>query len=271
MTVATYVKPSGPGVNTRGEAAGLRWLAGAEAGGGVRVAHVIDVDDRRLVLERIAQRRPTRAAARGFGAALAVTHAAGASWLGQPPQGWGGPMFVGRSHTPLVPRSDAPAAWGKFYARYRIGNFLKALVDRHALAHEQAAIFERVMARLEGGEFDVPEPRLVERSGVACARLHGDLWAGNVLWADEGQNSTGAVLIDPMASGGHAETDLAFLDLFGLPYLHEVLNAYDAASPLSDGWRGRVALHQIGPLLFHAVLFGGGYLGQALSAARAYV
>jgi len=43
------------------------------------------------------------------------------------------------------------------------------------------------------------------------SRVHGDLWSGNVQWAADG---TGW-LIDPHAHGGHRETDLAMLDLFG--------------------------------------------------------
>ena len=101
------------------------------------------------------------------------------------------------------------------------------------------------------------------RRGVAApaeppARLHGDLWSGNVLWAPDG-----AWLIDPAAHGGHRETDLAMLALFGCPHLDRVLAAYDEAAPLADGWRDRVPLHQLFPLLVHVVLFGRGYAAQA--------
>ena len=85
------------------------------------------------------------------------------------------------------------------------------------------------------------------------ARLHGDLWSGNVLWAPDG-----AWLIDPAAHGGHRETDLAMLALFGCPHLDAVLAAYDEAAPLADGWRARVPTHQLFPLLVHVVLFGRG-------------
>ena len=84
-----------------------------------------------------------------------------------------------------------------------------------------------------------------------------------MLWGDDG-----AVLVDPAAHGGHRETDLAMLALFGLPHLDRVLAAYDEAYPLADGWRDRVALHQLHPLLVHATLFGGGYVGQATAVAR---
>jgi fructosamine-3-kinase len=77
-------------------------------------------------------------------------------------------------------------------------------------------------------------------------------------------------LIDPAAYGGHRETDLAMLDLFGAPHLGRILAAYDEATPLAEGWRDRVALHQLYPLLAHAVMFGGGYGARADAVARRY-
>ena len=68
------------------------------------------------------------------------------------------------------------------------------------------------------------------------ARLHGDLWNGNVLWGLDGR----VWLIDPAAYGGHREADLAMLALFGLPHLPRVLEAYAEAAPLADGWEERV-------------------------------
>jgi fructosamine-3-kinase len=96
------------------------------------------------------------------------------------------------------------------------------------------------------------------------ARIHGDLWSGNVHWAADGR----AYLIDPAAHGGHRETDLAMLALFGAPQLDRILAAYDAAWPLSDGWRERVPLHQLHPVLVHAALFGGSYGARAGALAR---
>ncbi len=79
----------------------------------------------------------------------------------------------------------------------------------------------------------------------------------------------GAWVIDPAAHGGHRETDLAMLALFGCPHLDAVLAGYDDSSPLAAGWRERVALHQLFPLLVHTVLFGPGYATQASAVARA--
>ena len=114
-------------------------------------------------------------------------------------------------------------------------------------------VVDAVISRCETGDFDDDDPP---------ARLHGDLWSGNVMWTPEG-----VVLIDPAAHGGHRETDLAMLALFGCPYLDAVIDGYQQQRPLRDGWRERVGLHQLYPLLAHVVLFGGGYARQAHAAA----
>lgn len=88
-----------------------------------------------------------------------------------------------------------------------------------------------------------------------------------MLWSDV---ETGAVLIDPHAQGGHAETDLAILDLFGLTHLKHVIGAYDEIASLADGWQERVQLQQLQPLLVHTWLFGGAYLRRAVGTARKF-
>jgi fructosamine-3-kinase len=119
-----------------------------------------------------------------------------------------------------------------------------------------APAVRQVASRLTDGDESLTGP------AEPPARLHGDLWSGNVLWT-----ARGAVRIDPAAHGGPRETDLAMLALFGLPGLDDVLRAYDQAFPLAPGWRGRVAVHQLHPLLVHAALFGGGYGAEAGRAA----
>lgn len=84
-------------------------------------------------------------------------------------------------------------------------------------------------------------------------------------------NATHATLIDPMAHGGHAETDLAMLRLFGCDRLDDLIRGYDEASPLADGWRDRVGLHQLAPLLLHCVIYGGYFLGETLRVATRYI
>jgi len=226
------------------EAAGLRWLAAA---GGASVVVPLEVTDDRIVLPRLTPVAPSPAAAEAFGRALATTHRAGAPWFGAPPPGVSGAGFI--AELPL-PMTDGAPAWGEFYAAARL---------RPYAAGAWSASLDAVCDRLAAGDETLtgpPEPP---------ARLHGDLWSGNVVWT-----AAGAVLVDPAAHGGHRETDLAMLALFGLPHLDRVLAAYDEAHPLADGWRDRVALHQLHPLLVHARLFGGHYKSEATRAADSY-
>ena len=254
-----------------GEAAGLRWLAEAEAEGGLHAARVVSVSPYELVEERIVVQSSGTDAARRAGAALARTHAAGAPWWGSPPPGWQGSYRIDASLTPTVDESDAASTWGAFYAESRVMAYVRVLRDEGSYGQREVAVFERLAARLVDGAFDAPQPALVTQKGHEVARLHGDLWAGNLLWDANPNNATGAALIDPMAHGGHAETDLAMLALFGCAHLDDLICSYNEVSPLADGWRERVSLHQVAPLLLHCVLFGGHYLAAALGAARRYV
>lgn len=233
------------------------------------MAAVIAVDESRLEIEHIPSGRASVAAARKFGRSLAVTHAAGADWWGCPPRDWVGGPSVGNSQTPLVlDRADSASTWGEFYADSRILDFARRLSEAGAIDKAEYAVFDRLADRLRAGDFDVAQPELVAAAGNTVARVHGDMWAGNVLYDD---GATGATLIDPMAHGGHAETDLGTLAVFGFQHLDEVYRGYDEASPFAPGWQERVDLHKLGVVIMHAHLFGGGYIGESLHLARRYV
>ncbi len=192
-------------------------------------------------------------AARTFGRRLAVTHDAGASGFGAPPQGWDGPGFFGPLTRPLPMSLTPHDSWGEFYAEERLLPMLEH-ADRIGPARP-GPMSNSVAKRCARGDFDDDD---------RPARLHGDLWSGNVMWTE-----AGAVLIDPAAHGGHRETDLAMLALFGCPHLGAVVDGYHSVHPLRAGWRDRVALHQLYPLLAHVALFGAGYAHQTAAAARA--
>ena len=108
--------------------------------------------------------------------------------------------------------------------------------------------------------------RIAELAGPAepAARLHGDLWGGNVLWS-----GGRPYVIDPVAYGGHREVDLAQQRRFGSPR-PGVQAAYESVAPLAAGHEERIALYQLFPLLVHAVLFGGGYGASVENAAGRY-
>jgi fructosamine-3-kinase len=238
-----------------GEAAALRWL-GEPGGLGVPdVLGVADDDPRLLALEWLDEGPAGDEAALGRG--LATVHAAGADGFGAvAPARDGGssgpptPLRIG----PLVLPNDPLPDWPSFYAERRLRPLLGPARDRGALSASGVRAVEDVcdrMTELAGP----PEPP---------ARLHGDLWSGNVLWS-----GGRPFLIDPIAYGGHREVDLAMLRLFGAPG-PRLLDAYEDVTPLADGHEDRVALYQLFPLLVHAVLFGGGYGSSVERAARRY-
>lgn len=232
------------------EAAGLRWLA--EAPGGVPVPQPLKVWDTGIELPWLPSVPATREAAERLGRGLAATHGAGAPAFGSPPAAWDGDGFIG----PLPLPHGGFQRWGEFYAWLRLLPYAEPAHETGAISTRARDDVRRVCDRLASGELD---------GSVSPCRIHGDLWSGNVVWTPDG-----SVLVDPAAHGGHPETDLAMLALFGLPHLDSVVGAYEEASPLPDGWRDRVALHQLHPLLVHAVLFGGGYGERAAEAARRY-
>lgn len=231
------------------EAAGLEWLT---VEGGVPCVQVIAHDATSLTLRRLYPSVPTAPAAREFGARLARTHNAGAPAFGVGPAGHTGDGFFGPMSQPLPMSLAGHGSWGAFYARERLTPILHMARPRlGAEVHDAVAAVAEVCRT---GAFDDDD---------GPARLHGDLWSGNVMWTVDG-----AVLIDPAAHGGHRETDLAMLALFGCPFSDDVLAGYQSVQPLRAGWQERVDLHQLYPLLAHVVLFGGGYAGQVEVAAR---
>lgn len=237
------------------EAAGLRWL---QLPNGPPIPQIYSVGEAALELESIVEASPSAAAAENFGRALAMLHGSGAEAFG-----------VGPSHSPASGWiADLPMPYGSFatfgpmYAELRIRPYLKLCRQADAFDTEAFAVFDELCERLLSDE-----PSLVGPPEQP-SRLHGDLWSGNLLWAPDQDGQPSVWLIDPAAYGGHREADLAMLMLFGAPQLDRILDAYCDEAPLAVGWRDRVALHQVYPLLVHTILFGGGYADQAFTAAR---
>ena len=230
------------------EVAGLAWLAEA-SDPGAAVVPVLDHGATWLEEPRVVSVSPSAQDAEAFGRALAYTHAAGATHLGAAPDGYVGDGWMGEAHLSLperpsarseasdanradcaeaTPASSPRESWGAFYARERIAPYLDARVFTASERH----LIERLCERLDSGDLDHGQPRLVadaiaRREDVGAARTHGDLWNGNVMWTPE-------------------------------------------ASPVEDGWRERLTLHQAHIIMIHCAVFGRSYVPDAVAIARRY-
>jgi len=229
------------------EAASLAWLAEP---GEVRLPAVIAVGEAFLAIEWIETGALDAAGEEALGRGLAAMHGAGAPAFGAFHDG-APELHVGPLGFDAAPGDD----WPSFYAERLVRPLIARARDRGSISARGAEAVGRAcdrIAQLAGP----PEPP---------ARLHGDLWGGNVLAGADGC----AWLVDPIAYGGHREVDLAMLRLFGAPS-RRVFDAYAEAAPPADGHEERVELWELFPLMVHAVLFGGGYGGSAEAVARRY-
>lgn len=228
------------------EAAGLRWLR--EASTAVVEVVALDPVANTLSTARVQEVAPTRSAARTTGRELARIHLAGAPAFGAPPPGWDGPNYIGTRRQECIPTDH----WGRFYAAQRVLPFARRAYEVGNLEAAGLAVVEQAANAIAEATWD-----------VSPARIHGDLWTGNLLFGD-----TGPAFIDPAAHGGHPETDLAMLALFGVPFPADIWAGYQEVSPLSAGFLDRFPLHQLHPLAVHAFTHGAGYARPLVAAAR---
>jgi fructosamine-3-kinase len=222
------------------EAVGLGWLDEANALRIPKVVAVSQADEAQqfLLLELIASGSAARDFDERLGRGLAALHRSGTPGFGLDHDN-----FIGR-----LPQTNAPApTWTDFYRTRRLEAQLRRASDEGLATTRMRRGFDRLWGALDE-LIGPPEPP---------ARLHGDLWGGNLLCDDRGA----PCLIDPAVYGGQREMDLAMMRLFG-GFGPRVFSAYEEAWPLADGHRERVALYQLYPLMVHVNLFGGAYVGS---------
>ncbi|HGG04085.1 MAG TPA: aminoglycoside phosphotransferase [Aliiroseovarius sp.] len=180
-----------------------------------------------LLLEHLHEAAATESGWASLGASLHALHQTHG-----PSFGWHEDYGFG----PLAIRNTPQADWPAFWAENRL---LPTIAD----------LPTSLRRRVETLCKHLPE---ILPARPPAALLHGDLWAGNVLFSGDS-----AHLIDPACTFGDAEVDLAMLHLFATPPA-----AFHAAyGPLLPGWETRRAAYQLWPALVHVRLFGAGYHG----------
>jgi fructosamine-3-kinase len=228
----------------RAEARGLAWIAEADC---LPTPEVLAVGDTYLALRFIA---PAARAANFddvLGAGLAHLHQFGSDRFGLDQNGF----------LATLPQDNGEAeSWPDFYVERRLRPLLRRAHDEGLVPGGWSRQFEALFSRMT--ELVGDEERV--------ARLHGDLWSGNVHTDDQGL----PVLIDPAAYGGHREVDLAMLQLFGSPS-SDFFRAYNEVWPLALGHQSRVGLYQLYPLLAHLNLFGSSYLASCEQTLQQYL
>lgn len=233
------------------EATGLQWLFDT---GTVRVPAVLGVSDEIpfLALKWVDETRQPghpdlKQGERDFGRQLAAMHKSPLVRFGRADQ-----KTTGSLGLPNEPCSS----WSEFYSTQRLLPLSQIASARSTFTAKTITDIERVAHRLdEFIDHDAP-----------ASLLHGDLWAGNRLIDLQGNSW----VIDPACHGGHREFDLAMMRLFG-GYLADCFEAYHEAYPLDSGWQERVPLHQLAPLIVHAIKFGSSYVGPTQQALARYL
>ena len=239
--IKTHTNPPANFFST--EAAGLSWLRATST---VSIPEVLAHSDTPpfLALEWIETGRASAKTDEALGVALAGLHGSALPHFGRSDS---------RTTGSLAVPNNPVQQWSEFYSQQRLLPLAKIALERQSLSAADCDSLVRVAENLSALAAEPEPPSL----------LHGDLWGGNRLVDSAGVSW----LIDPAAHGGHREFDLAMMQLFG-GYSDRCFAAYHEARPLQPGSEQRVALHQLAPLVVHAIKFGGSYRSAVRNAIQ---
>ncbi len=198
-----------------------------------------------LLLEFIDSAQPDKNFMFRFGVSLAKLHDHSTSSFGLDHDNYMGSL----------PQSNREQTnWTDFFIEERLEKQLRPARDSGQLSRDTDNLFSRLFSRLDQlMPVDMP------------ALLHGDLWGGNFMVSETGE----ACLIDPAVYYGHREVDLAMTTLFG-GFSSGFYQGYESHQKLVPGWRERLDLYNLYPLLVHVNLFGGGYMDSVRRILRKF-
>lgn len=155
----------------------------------------------------------------------------------------------------LLQHNEPMQEWNSFFILQRIEPQLKKAIDEKILSKEIHRSFEKVFVKLA----DIFPP-------ATPSLLHGDLWSGNFMVAEDGC----VRLIDPAVYYGHREMDLAMTKLFG-GFDNSFYSAYNNYFPIEKNFDKRADVFNLYPLLVHVNLFGGSYVNEVLAIVKRFM
>ena len=225
------------------EAKGLGLLSIAKA---IRIPAVILNDEiekyQFLLLEWIESKNRSRKFWENAGEQLAHLHYNSQNYFGLNHDN-----YVGS----LLQRNKAEESWVTFFIQQRLLPQLELLSPDQSLLSKFDVLFQKLPSLL-------PEEK--------PALLHGDLWSGNLIPDESGA----PCLIDPAVYYGNREIEIAFTQLFGA-FDSAFYDSYQNAFRLLPGFKDRVDLYNLYPLLVHANLFGGDYLNKVKTILNRFI
>lgn len=150
--------------------------------------------------------------------------------------------------------NDKRQSWVEFFREERLGVQIEMAGKSGLMPAHIRKAFERLFLQLE--DIFPVEP---------ASLIHGDLWSGNYMVDEKGD----ACIIDPAVYYGFREMDIGMSRLFGV-FGGDFYEAYNEAWPMAPGWRDRIEICNLYPLMVHVNLFGAGYLGSVEGILRQF-
>ncbi|MDR1862138.1 MAG: fructosamine kinase family protein [Candidatus Ancillula sp.] len=250
------------------EHSGLLWLKEAERSEGARVVTPLEYSDTHLTTEFVKSTAPTHDAAFEFGVRIARTHTFEVDFpFGFTPSI---PSYYGPLEDPLEQgvslNGDRTAEdWLDYFTNIRLRPMLQRGLARGNFTKNGLEDTENMLNLVASAVKHGTHPELLPPEFITTspARIHGDLWSGNIIWSEDG-----VVAIDPAAIAGCYEEDLAMLNAFGCPHYSAILDGYSSVRELMRGWQWRQTLHNLHPIAGHVTWFGSGYIAQYRSMVR---
>lgn len=232
------------------EALGLKWLKSKY---GVDIVDVYDYNSHSLSIEKVNTVSPTKSCAYEFGQKLAKMHLDGAQYYGYSPSKY---SYFGPLSDPVKGVNGRYNDFWDYYLNGKMSSILKIGMNRGVFTDADHCEIMSLLDKLA--------KRFEYLNDNSVAKVHGDLWSGNVLWRNDDYGEVHAVLIDPNAHGGHYEEDLAMLNLFGISYYDSILEGYESEKVIEGGFKSqefnyRKTIFNIYPIAGHVVFFGGSY------------